>query len=70
MLVLFINANKKNEEGKARFKNFYDNIKRILKRTVYFGNEITETIRTFDDLDDYIYDQITFRMDERAKRKF
>lgn len=56
MLVLFINANKKNEEGKARFKNFYDNIKRILKRTVYFGNEITETIRTFDDLDDYIYD--------------
>lgn len=70
MLILFINAHKKNEEGNVRFKNFYDNVKAVLKSTIYYGNEVIETIRTFDDLSDYIYDEITFRMEERARRKF
>jgi len=42
----------------------------VLKSTIYYGNEVIETIRTFDDLSDYIYDEITFRMEERARRKF
>ena len=28
----------------------------ILAKTIYFGNEVTETIRNYDDLHDYIYD--------------
>ena len=70
MLILFINAHKKNEEGRLRFTNFYANIQSIVKNTLSFGNEVTETIRTFDDLDDYIYDEISFRMSEKSKRKF
>lgn len=70
MLILFINAHRKNEEGRLRFTNFYNNVKNVLKSTVFFGNEVNETIRAYDDLDDYIYDQITFRMEERARRKF
>jgi hypothetical protein len=41
MLILFINAHKKNEEGSLRFKHFYNQINGILKSTIYFGNEIT-----------------------------
>jgi hypothetical protein len=62
MLVLFINAHKKNEEGTVRFKNFYDNTKAALKTTIYYGNEVVETIRSYDDLSDYIYDEVTFRI--------
>jgi hypothetical protein len=45
-------------------------VRSVLKGTVFFGNEVNETIRAYDDLDDYIYDEITFRMEERARRKF
>jgi hypothetical protein len=45
-------------------------VKAVLKATVFFGNEVNETVRAFDDLNDYIYDEITFRMEERARRKF
>lgn len=56
MLVLFINCHKKSEEGQLRFDNFYKNMKQILAKTVYYGNEVTESIRNYDQLDDYVYD--------------
>ena len=56
MLVLFINCQKKTEEGQLRFRNFYKNIRALLEPTVYYGNDITETIRDYDNLSDYIYD--------------
>lgn len=31
---------------------------------------MSETIRTSDHLSDYIYDEISFRLEERGKRKF
>ena len=70
MLVLFINGHKKTPEGKLRFKNFYDHLQKILKSTIYYGNEVVETVRNYDDLSDYIYDEVTLRLEQRAKHKF
>ena len=40
MLILFVNAHRKNEEGKLRFNNFYKHIRAALQETVYYGNEV------------------------------
>lgn len=45
-------------------------MRKLLKDTVYYGNEINEIIRTKDELDDFIYDEITFRVDQKAKQRF
>ncbi len=56
MLILIINCNKKTEEGRLRFEHFYRNVRGLLENTVYFGNDVTETVRAYDQLSDYIYD--------------
>jgi len=38
MLLLFVNAHRRNEEGKLRFENFYKHIRAALQETVYYGN--------------------------------
>lgn len=40
MLILFINAHKKNEEGAMRFKLFYESMNSVMKNTIYYGNEV------------------------------
>ena len=70
MLVLFINGHKKTEEGDVRFAQFLEQVRGVLRKTVYFGNEVQETVRRYDDLDDYIYDEVTLRLEQRARHKF
>jgi hypothetical protein len=56
MQVLYVNCHKKNEEGRLRFDNFRKSVRALLESTVYYGRDPIETVRGFDQLDNYIYD--------------
>lgn len=70
MQVLFINCHKHNQEGQLRFENFRKTLAPLLTATIYYGRDPIETIRPYDQLDDYIYDQLSFRTEPRTKGKF
>ena len=46
MLVLFVDAHKQNQEGETRFQIYFDNIRNLLKKSVCYGNEVEQIVRT------------------------
>jgi len=70
MIVLFVNAHRNSNEGKVRFNTYYTQLKKILKNTIYYGNEIKEIIRNKNELNDFIWDEFTYRCDPKAKEMF
>ena len=65
-----MNGHQPTPEGRAKFNTYHLHILSLLQSTLFYGQQHEETLRNYDDLEEFIFEEDTGYTDPRALQRF